>query len=88
MSTPLLNPPHSTPELIGVGDGGWIACDARVAPGDPHRIIAYLECKDGQVYVLPVREHHDVCCFDTLERALDAMTEIANRSARERITTA
>jgi hypothetical protein len=64
---------EDTPELIWVGDGAWVACDRRLAETDPHRVIAYLECKNQQVYVLWVRGRKDVCCYDTLAEALQVV---------------
>ncbi|MCR2763111.1 hypothetical protein NQ152_06250 [Microbacterium sp. zg.B48] len=64
----------SSPELVWIGDGAWVARDTRLAENDPHRVVAYLECKDHRVYVLWVRGRRDVSCFNSLREAL---TEIA-----------
>lgn len=71
--------PCPRPELIWVGHGGWVACDASVAPDDPGRVLAYVECKDGLVYVLWVRGGGDVAEFDSIRHALDAIDEVAAR---------
>ena len=61
------------PELVGVGSGGWVACDPDAAADDPHRVVAYLECKDEIVYVLWVAGSTGVREFDSLPAALDAI---------------
>jgi hypothetical protein len=63
------------PDLQWVGDGAWVASDPSADQNDPHRIIAYLECKDSRVYVLWVTGSTGVREFDSLRDALDAITE-------------
>ena len=43
------------------------------AADDPHRVVAYLECKDEIVYVLWVAGSTSVREFDSLPDALDAI---------------
>lgn len=66
------------PELLWVGSGAWVACDPAVDAADPHRVVAYLECKDDRVYVLWVAGAAGVCEFDSIREALD---QIASRLA-------
>ncbi|MHC2998547.1 hypothetical protein [Microbacterium sp. HJ5] len=63
------------PELLWVGDGAWVACDPTVAADDPHRVIAYVECKDHIVYVLWVHGGGGVTEFPSLRDALAAIGE-------------
>lgn len=63
----------AAPELIWVGDGGWVACDPTLPRSDPRRVIAYLECKDHQVYVLPVRSRSVARSYETPREALEAL---------------
>lgn len=63
------------PELLWVGSGGWVACDPAVDHSDPHRVVAYLECKDERVYLLWVTGSAGVCEFDSIRQALDAISE-------------
>ena len=63
------------PDLQWVGDGAWVASDPAADANDPHRIIAYLECKDSRVYVLWVSGTTGVCEFDSLREALDTIAE-------------
>lgn len=69
------------PELLWVGDGGWVACDPSVSEHDANRVLAYLECKDGIVYVLWVRGG-GVDEFASLREALQAT---ATRMAAQRV---
>lgn len=66
-------PSNSMPELSWVGDGGWVACDPQLPANDAHRIIAYVECKDHQVYVLWMHRLGEVSCFETLRDAVQAI---------------
>jgi hypothetical protein len=84
MSTQLESPRSTTPELIWVGDGAWVAHDRNLPEGDPHRVVAYMEHKDRRVYVLWVRDRQDVSCYDTLREALADVTSACTRMARER----
>jgi hypothetical protein len=61
------------PELQWVGHGGWVACDPHAAAGDPHRVLAYLECKDARVYVLWLHHSGGVTEYASLRDALDAL---------------
>lgn len=81
MSTHTRSPKAATPELIWVGDGAWIACDTTMPDTDPHRVIAYLECKNSQVSVLWVRDRRETGLYDTLREALDEVSARAARSA-------
>jgi hypothetical protein len=63
------------PELLWVGSGAWVACDPAVDPSDPHRAIAYLECKDGRVYLLWVTGSAGVCEFASIRDALEQISE-------------
>ena len=63
------------PELLWVGSGGWVACDPLADPNDPHRVIAYLECKDERVYLLWVTGSAGVCEFDSIREALGAISD-------------
>ncbi len=63
------------PDLQWVGDGAWVASDPAAAANDPHRVIAYLECKDSRVYLLWVSGATGVCEFASLREALDAISE-------------
>ena len=76
----MLTAPVSTddlrrPELLWVGSGAWVACDPAADPSDPHRVVAYLECKDARVYLLWVTGSAGVCEFDSIRRAVDAITD-------------
>jgi hypothetical protein len=62
------------PELLWVGSGGWVACDPGADANDPHRVIAYLECKDERVYVLWVSGSTGVCEFGSIRDAIDAIS--------------
>jgi hypothetical protein len=62
------------PELLWVGSGGWVACDPAVDPSDPHRVVAYLECKDERVYLLWVTGSGGVREFASLREALDQIS--------------
>ncbi|MFE5408010.1 hypothetical protein [Microbacterium sp. NPDC056569] len=66
------------PELLWVGSGAWVACDPSVDATDPHRAVAYLECKDDRVYVLWVAGSGGVCEFESISEALE---QIAQRLA-------
>jgi hypothetical protein len=63
------------PDLQWVGEGAWVASDPAADANDPHRVIAYLECKDSRVYVLWVSGATGVCEFASLREALDAIAE-------------
>ncbi len=63
------------PELLWVGSGAWVACDPAVDASDPRRAVAYLECKDGRVYLLWVGGSTGVCEFDSIRDALDKISE-------------
>jgi len=63
------------PELLWVGSGGWVACDPSVETTDPHRVLAYLECKDDRVYVLWVMGGAGVCEFGSIREALDELAQ-------------
>ena len=65
--------PHRRPELVWLGHGGWVACDPLAAENDPRRILAYLECCDGRVYVVWVRHGARTGEFPTLREAVDAI---------------
>ena len=69
-------PQRRRPELLWVGNGGWVACDPEADENDPGRVLAYLECKDSVVYVLFVRGGADVLEFESLRAALDAVDAI------------
>lgn len=70
-------------ELLWVGDGAWVACDAALDQSDPRRVIAYLECKDHHVHVQWVRDRLDLCVYDTLREALHEV----DAGCRERVET-
>jgi hypothetical protein len=70
------------PDLVWVGNGGWVACDAAAGEGDPHRVVAYLECKDRIVYVLWVHGRGGVDEYPSLREALAAIAE-GMRARRE-----
>lgn len=80
-SAHVLSPQESSLDLLWVGDGAWVACDTRLDQNDPRRVIAYLECKDHQVYVLWVRIPQEVTCYATLREALQAVTSAADDAA-------
>jgi len=63
------------PDLQWVGDGAWVASDPASDVNDPHRVIAYLECKDSRVYVLWVSGATGVCEYDSLRDAIAAISE-------------
>jgi hypothetical protein len=63
----------ATPELVWLGQGAWVACDPSLPEDDGRRVIAYLECKDGLVYVLWVRDRGAVIEFTSLREALEAV---------------
>ena len=63
------------PDLVWVGNGGWVACDALAERSDPHRVVAYLECKDQIVYVLWVHGRAGVDEYPSLGEALAAIAE-------------
>lgn len=73
------------PELIWVGDGGWVACDPLATEHDPNRVLAYVECKVGIVYVLWVRGGGGVDQFVSLREAMEA---IAAQMAAQRVDAA
>ncbi|HEX5728603.1 hypothetical protein [Microbacterium sp.] len=81
MSTHTRSAKAPTPELIWVGDGAWIACDTSMPDTDPHRVIAYLECRNSRVSVLWVRDRQEAGLYETLREALDEVTARADRSA-------
>jgi hypothetical protein len=62
------------PDLQWVGEGAWVASDPDADANDPHRVIAYLECKDSRVYVLWVSGTSGVCEFESLRDALEAIS--------------
>ena len=70
MTAEVLPAQASVPELIWVGDGGWVARDPAVPDHDARRVIAYIEHKDHRVYVLWVRDRHDVYIYESLREAL------------------
>lgn len=70
---PQTTSPHRRPELVWLGHGGWVACDPLAADNDPRRILAYLECCDGRVYVVWVRHGARADEFPTLREAVDAI---------------
>ncbi|MCH6231923.1 hypothetical protein MK786_14320 [Microbacterium sp. CFH 31415] len=63
------------PDLVWVGNGGWVACDSLAGHSDPHRVVAYLECKDQIVYVLWVHGRAGVDEYPSLREALAAIAE-------------
>ena len=63
------------PDLVWVGNGGWVACDTLADHSDPHRVVAYLECKDEIVYVLWVHGRAGVDEYPSLREALAAIAE-------------
>lgn len=67
--------PERKPELQWVGEGAWVATDPDADEHDPHRVIAYLECKDSRVYVLWVSGATGVCEYESLRDALSAISE-------------
>ncbi|WP_019180044.1 hypothetical protein [Microbacterium yannicii] len=69
-------PQRRRPELLWVGEGGWVACDPEADADDPGRVLAYLECKDSVVYVLFVRGRTEVVEFESLRAAIDAVDAI------------
>jgi hypothetical protein len=71
------------PELVWVGEGGWIACDPEADPDDPGRVLAYLECKDSVVYLLCVKGRPEAVELPTLQAALDEVDAILVGGARE-----
>ena len=73
--TELIADPVRRPELVWVGSGAWVACDPAAGPDDPHRVVAYLECKDGRVYLLWVGASSHVREFASLRDALDAVAQ-------------
>ncbi|MFB8145970.1 hypothetical protein ACFC1W_04400 [Microbacterium sp. NPDC056003] len=70
------------PDLVWVGNGGWVACDTLADHSDPHRVVAYLECKDEIVYVLWVHGRAGVDEYRSLREALAAIAE-GMRARRE-----
>lgn len=78
MSTEVLTVQAPSLDLMWVGDGAWVACDTRLADRDARGVVAYLECKDHQVYVLWVRDQKDVCCYATLREALRVVEDAAH----------
>ena len=70
------------PELVWIGDGGWIACDPEADPDDPGRVLAYLECKDSVVYLLCLKGRPEVVELPTLQAALDEVDAILVGGAR------
>jgi len=62
------------PELQWVGSGAWVACDPSLAATDPHRVVAYLECKDDRVYLLWVTGAAGVCEFGSIGEAIEQIT--------------
>ena len=70
------------PELVWIGDGGWIACDPEADPDDPGRVLAYLECKDSVVYLLCVKGRPEAVELPTLQAALDEVDAILVGGAR------
>ena len=60
-------------ELTWVGDGAWVACDPSLAEHDPHRVIAFLECRDHHVDVIWVRDQRPPERFEGLREALRAV---------------
>ncbi len=75
LATPITGDQVRRPELLWVGSGAWVACDPAVDTSDPRRVLAYLECKDGRVYLLWVSGSAGVCEFDSLRDALDQISE-------------
>lgn len=73
-TTPTAQPARK-PDLQWVGEGAWVASDPAAAENDPHRVIAYLECKGSRVYVLWVSGAKGVCEFGSLRDALTAISE-------------
>lgn len=73
MTTPAEKSRH--PELVWVGSGAWVACDPAAGENDPHRVIAYLECKDNRVYLLWVADPDGVHEFGSIRLALEAVSE-------------
>lgn len=65
-------------ELTWVGQGGWIACDPTAAVDDPSRVLAYVECRDGHVYVTWLADPGSVAEYASLR---DALREIDARLA-------
>lgn len=74
MPTTQQNASRGAPELVWLGDGAWVACDEDFPRGDPRRVIAYVECKDHLVYVLPARDSAGVRTYDTIREALADLT--------------
>lgn len=75
LATPATPYRDREPELQWVGDGAWVASDPAAAENDPHRVIAYLECKDSRVYVLWVSGATGVCEYESLREALAAIAQ-------------
>jgi hypothetical protein len=70
-------------ELLPVGEGAWCACDARLAPNDPRRVIAFVQLRDQEVEVVWVREARPTTWFASLPNALRAV-DLAADAGRPR----
>ena len=81
-TAPTTGPVPRTPELIWLGDGAWVACDGARPADDPSRVIAYVECKDHLVYVLPARASAEVRTYPTIRDALRALAATLHPSVR------
>jgi hypothetical protein len=60
-------------ELIWIGSGAWVACDMNAPEHDPHRVLAFLECRQQHVDVTWVRKAPRTERFDGLREALLAI---------------
>ncbi|MBM3716395.1 hypothetical protein ACO03V_06905 [Microbacterium sp. HMH0099] len=66
-------------ELLWVGDGGWCICDAARDDDDPHRVLAFAQCRDHVVDVTWVRTPRPPERFETLREALLAVERATGR---------
>ena len=65
------NDPHI--ELVALASNAWRISDARLADGDPRRILGYLEQQDGTVEIMWMRPEAGACeYFTSLAEALAA----------------
>ncbi|MFE7846546.1 hypothetical protein ACFUTX_15280 [Microbacterium sp. NPDC057407] len=66
---------QSRPQLVWVGDGGWVAVDPTADVHDPLRVLAFLECRNTVVRLEWIRDAGEVREFATLREALDAIDD-------------
>lgn len=61
-------------ELLAVPGDGWVVCDRKLADDDPRRVVAYIDCRGGEVSVTWVRERRRDCSYATIGEALRGMS--------------